>query len=434
MMGGADLREQVVELDIERMAFGAEGIAHLPNGKVVFVTGGFPGERVLARVTDDRKGFARAEVAQVVSPHPSRVEPGCKLQGSCGGCQFWALPYAQEWAWTSEAALDAFGRTSKLALPATVERFASPTEARARRRLRLKVGADGQTGFHEAGTHRLCAVPDCLVAHQALLAARDELAPALPGGEGHLLLELDADGGSVVALWQTDHQPRALSERVAALLPKARHLKGVRLAPLEEDGSNPQRRIDVGDPRFTIRVDGLPRVLEVGAFTQANEAINDRLVQHVTELLDPTPRDSILELYCGAGNFSLSLARLGAGLLGLELSQAAVDAARLAARQLTLAEGQRLAFQRRDLSFGIGPLRERFSAALLDPPRTGAKPVMRELVQMAPARVAYVSCDPPTLGRDAATLAQHGWRLARLAAFDMFPRTYHVEMAALFVR
>lgn len=421
------------EVSIERLAFGGDGVGHLPDGRVVFVQGALPGELARVQLLQQKKSFARGRAVELLRPHPQRQAPACPVAERCGGCQFWAVPYAQEWAWTSQAALEAMERASGLQRPAQTELFPAHQDRRYRRRVRLRLDAHGRTGFYAPGTHRLVPLQDCLVAHPALLAARDALAPALPGAPGSLLLELDQDQRSVAAFWET-RGPVGKAAAAARRIFQAGQqgpLRGVRVVPLR-DPHHPHKRQDVGDPSFSLRVDGIERRLQAGAFTQAHGEVNEALVQWVTAALAPDAQQRILELYCGAGNFSLGLLARGAQLHGVEFSQEATEAAAAAAGPL-LRPGQRADFTAWDLRQGLpeGLRAGDFTSVLLDPPRSGAREVMEPIAALRPGRVVYVSCDPPTLGRDLKALAAHGWALRRLSVWGMFPRTWHVEMAAV---
>ncbi len=167
---------------------------------------------------------------------------------------------------------------------------------------------------------------------------------------------------------------------------------------------------------------------------QANPAVNARLVEAVTGAVAPGPGTRLLDLYCGAGNFTLPLAAAGAEVLGLETDGRAVEAARRSAARLGIATAT---FRQVPVEEGLrwtetGP---RPDAVVLDPPRAGAGPaVVDRLLALRPARVLYVSCDPATLARDLARLAAGGYGVVALTVFDMFPQTPHVETLAVLAR
>ena len=423
-------KNDAVRLTIERLSFGGEGVARMEDGRVVFVRGALPGDVVEAELLQEKRSFCRAAATEIIAPSQLRIPAACGLAQSCGGCQLWGLEAGDAWRLKADAAVEAVRRAGRVELPLEVERVAAPSDRRYRRRLRLKFDNSGRTGFFAPGSHTLCQVDDCLVAHPSLMAAAAELNPTLAGlGEGRLLLELDRDETSVVALLETRrqrHAARGLTALFEAPTPP-HHLRGVRLP----SRSGPR---DFGAVTFEQQVGQWPRKLTVGAFTQANDAVNEFLVDIVTGALEPSAGDRLLELYCGAGNFSLSLADQGMEVCGVEIDAGAVDAARAARAALGAEASARLRFEVRDLNRGLpAHLAEpgRFDKVLLDPPRSGARAAIKGLLALRAATIVYVSCDPPTLGRDLGSLVSGGYKLTRLVALDMFPRTYHTEMVAV---
>ncbi len=421
------------DVTIDRLAFGGEGVGRLEDGRVVFVRNAFPGERVKVRLLEDKRSFARGEVIEHLELHPERSKPDCVHAPACGGCQFWSVPYELEWSWTAQTALDAFSRAARIPLPEDVVRVEGPSTTHYRRRTRMSIDKDGQVGFLREKSHEVLSVDECLVAHPVLLAARDELLPVLSRCEGSVLLDLDADELSVVAFWQCKADLEDATQWLSEVVPGL-HVRGVRVVPLKAYPSD-KRRVDVGDVSFTQKTRGVAHTLTAGAFTQANQAINERLVQEVLESLSPGPESHVLELFCGAGNFSLSLLKAGAYLHGAEISREAIHLVRRAADKMLGADAKRARFSTLDLRKSLPERMSRpgsFTDVLLDPPRTGAKALIKDLIRLAPQRIVYVSCDPATLGRDVGRLVKDGGRkLDRLVVLDMFPRTWHVEMVAV---
>lgn len=491
-------QEEDTVVTVERLSFGGEGVGRLADGRVVFVRGGLPGDECRVRLTEDKKRFARAEVTELVAPSPDRIDAACQASHRCGGCQLWALPAEAAWALKRDAAIDALKRAGRLDLSdVALHEVQAPEDRRYRRRVRFQVDLQGHTGFYEAGSHTLLPLSDCLVLHPALVSARNALEGHLGGlGGGSLHLELDADTGTAVALLDVQEGQRALKRLTPLLTPPHAALRGLRVlhAPFDEPhadlppstppstpdtsakaaassprssrrdgrrsgerrrphkGSGRHRRrsrqvtrqtprvaTDLGVVGFTQVADALTRRLTVGGFTQANDAVNEQLIAQVAEALAISAGARVLELYCGAGNFSLGLLRDGAHVHGLELSQDAVDAARRNAAALLKSDAaQRARFDVADLNLGLpSPLSapDLWDAVLLDPPRAGARALGDDLRRLAAPRVVYVSCDPPSLGRDLQALtAPGGYRLRSLTTFDMFPRTYHVEVMAVLER
>jgi 23S rRNA (uracil1939-C5)-methyltransferase len=407
-------------LTIERLAFGGGGVSHLPDGKVVFLRGGLPGDVVEAELTEEKKRFAHGRVLRLISGGDGRRESGCPSVGAvadgCGGCLFQACEYTQEWDWKSAAALDSFWRTAKSVsqgrdgseVPVIEHR--APAHSGYRRRLRLSLNEEGHLGFLGHGSHKIEGdIAQCAVAHPTLQEAARGLELK---GPGTVLLELDANGESAVALAEVPRQ-----DKPALSAP----LTGLRMVHSRTVSS-------VGTPWFHVDVDGMRRRLPVGVFTQANAAMNEVLVERTVAAMALVPGHNVLEFYCGAGNFTLSVARAGGTVRALDAGQEGLDAGRVAATENGVSES--ISFSRANLQHGV-PSKVRktaFDTILLDPPRTGAAAVIQYIGASHRGRVVYVSCDAGTAGRDVGRLLSAGFEVGQIDLVDMFPRTHHVEI------
>lgn len=415
-----------VRVTIDALAFGGDGVARLPSGKVLFVPGTLPGETVEVEIVEEKKSLARGRLTGIIQAHDGRRPPECPLAERCGGCHFGSVSYALEWELKSQVALETLTRTGKIALPDSVERVAASSDRGYRRRVRLQI-VKGALGFFEAGSHRIVGYRACLVAHPTLLRAASEVERGLEAvARGDMLLELDGDDHAVALI-----SPRTDGGAVRRWL-NAHHRDLVILTGVRVLGAHPRQPArDFGDVRFTVGVDGDHYELEVGAFTQANPHTNTLLVGSVVEHLAATEGDRVLELYCGFGNFTFPVAKTGASVTAFDMGpESLTGAERASAKHPELA----VRFHARDLSRGLTTRWRKpggFDKVLLDPPRRGAKEVLSALGEIGPSRIVYVSCDPPSLGRDLGTLIRaHGYRLDALVLFDMFPRTFHVETLA----
>lgn len=399
------------ELVIEKFAAGGRGLARA-EGKVIFVAGALPGERVIARIEKSKARFEEAvAVRRLESPYG---EAACPRAEACGGCGWMRLPYEAQLAHKAALVYDEFARAGFDAA-ARRDPEASPATLGYRCRVTLKLQGH-RAGYFAPASHTFVPIDDCPVAAPAIRAAVARLPGAVPGwvAAGYREIELRAAPGDAacVGVLQGRGAPAA---RPAFL----RGLAGTGFAE--------------GD--CTLRYEAGGCRLEAGplAFVQVNLAVNARLVAAAVEALAGAP--AVVDAFCGIGNFGVPLAKAGARVLGLEGNAPAVDAARAnAARNGApgaawhVAAEVKMAAAWRAAGFPAG------AALLLDPPRAGAPALAAAVAerQVTPARIAYVSCDPGTLLRDAKTLAAAGYALTRLQVFDMFPQTHHVETLALF--
>jgi 23S rRNA (uracil1939-C5)-methyltransferase len=292
-------------------------------------------------------------------------------------------------------------------------------------------------GFRERRSSLLTDMHDCPVLDARLSALIDPLRALLGGlSVASQVPQLEVTATDDAVLLVMRHlAPLADADRAALSAFAAAHEVRWFLQPGGPASVHPLPPGGDQPPRY--RLDAFDLELEFGPldFTQVNFAINQRLVPLAVELLAPLPGERVADLFCGIGNFSLPLGRLGARVLGLEGDAALVARARGNARRAGLAE--QCSFETMNLYDDAPAALARLGrqdAWLLDPPRSGAQALCSALPTRGPARIVYVSCNPATLARDAGLLAAQGYRLARAGVVDMFPHTAHVESIALFER
>lgn len=427
------------KLRIEKLAQGGDGLSHLPDGRVVFVRGGVPGDLVDVELEKDKKTWARGQVVEVHEPSQARTDRvGCDaFERGCGGCQFWGVGYEDELGWKVEAAREAMARISKLDLPEP-EVIAAPSIRDYRSRVTFHQRRDGEDikcGFYAAGSREVVAVDGCPVARPEIDEAMAEIGGALAMlGRADITVETCGDGQAVilVELGRKERIRHDQLEELSRIVEQGMVVSGVEVVDYRGkyfiigDTTVDAAEVLAQSPVESMRV-------KPGRFRQANQAINKLLVEQVvTEIAAANDRPRVVELFCGAGNFSFALAPHVEGLVGYEASEGAIEAAHQMAE---LAEhGGRLNFHIADLFdeeivAGIGELS--FDVLLLDPPREGAAQVARQMAdeQASPElnQIVYVSCDPACLARDLKTLVGGGWSVDSLRFFDMFPRTSHLE-------
>ncbi len=442
MAGGREL-----ELTVERMSYGPDAVAHDGEGKAVFVSGAVAGDRVRARVDREGERYDHAVTVEVVEGSPERVVPACPYATVCGGCPWATLSYPAQARAKREGVVDALSRIAHMGperAEALVAPIVSPSEPWGyRNKVELAVARTGgrvTLGMHGVGEGDVVRVRSCMLLDKAHAKAVRSVSGALgylAGGHG---LEIERVGIRVsrrtreveVALWDRPGGfPRAQAAKVLAdaLHPtsvvrvmrkgpaKARRIAGVEC--LSGAGSWGER---VGDERMRVSAPSFFQVSTKGA---------ERLVELVLEALDPAPDEEAMDLYCGAGTFTLPLARRAGFVSAVESYGPAVRDLR---RNLEMA--------------GLGNVdpiggdagREfpdtEADVIVVDPPRAGlAADVVRRLSEQPARAIAYVSCDPATLARDLARFAEAGaFSPVRVTPVDLFPQTFHVETVTLLER
>jgi 23S rRNA (uracil1939-C5)-methyltransferase len=425
---------QEIELGIDKPAAGGRMIGR-HEGQVLLVHGAIPGERVLARIDRLEKRLAFASVAQVIDSSADRRESG--VDPLCGGCVYAHIAYPRQVLLKGEVIADAFVRIGRVPLANAVTVAPSPEQAY-RMRARLHVRG-GRAGFYREGTHQLCDA-----------APTAQLLPDTPGVIAAALAVLNrgpagADNeGRIAAVEVSENvagNERALHfELVPGVAVSGNELTAV----VEASGitgctarSADHVLTSAGDPRVSDPLVVLTggRALEgvlsrsPESFFQANRYL---LASLVTAVLDAVPAEGdVLDLYAGVGLFSIALAAIGReGITAVEGARSSgTDLKRNAAPfsdrvRFVLDAVERHLARRRA---------ERGTIMIVDPPRTGiSRDAMQAITRYGAARIAYVSCDPPTMARDARRLLDSGYGLTSLQGFDLFPNTPHVEVLGVF--
>ncbi len=432
---GDPLPGETVELTCGAIAHGGHVVARLgdvPDGRVVFVRHALPGEQVRARLTDagPQDRFWRAEAVEVLLASPDRVEPPCPHAhpGGCGGCdlQHAALPAqrALKAQVVTEQLVRLGGVDPEQLLGVPVQVRALPEPGRApgeetglgwRTRVRYAVDAHGRTGFHRHRSHSVVPVERCPLVTDEVDATGVTRLP-WPGVGSVQVAE--GDDGSVV---RAEHGPRRVR------LPRvdsAGLVAGTAEQPVRVAGRAWLRHDVPGAGRLRVGVDG---------FWQVHPAAAETFVALVRRMAGVRPGDTVLDLYAGAGLFSLALAHDLAGsgeLVAVESDRGAVADMR---RNVHDRHVVRVVQDRVERALRGPDVPAAADVVVLDPPRAGARSaVVNQLVRRGPRAVVLVACDPASLGRDTALLAGHGYRLRELEALDAFPMTHHVECVASF--
>lgn len=402
-----------VTVVVERLSGEARGMA-FHNGKPLFIANTLPGEKVRARVTLDKREYAEAELREIIEPAAQRIAPRCELFGRCGGCALQMLDYTAQLRHKA-AALTHTLQAHIASLDEPI--VADPWHYRHRARLTVAENPAGENngapvvGFKAANSHRVIAVPAC-----AILDARlQRLLVKLPQWLAQLTqwrrieeIRLAIDGAGTLALaWSTRRALPAADVNTLNALCAAENIRIDKRAALV----------------YTVPSQNTAFDFSLDDFTQVNPAINDQLVARALEWLQPSSDENIADFFCGLGNFTLPLAKRAARATGYEIAAAMV------ARAAAGAEGvANIEFRAADLYAENTAIADAYAAALLDPPRAGAKALCESLAKTKKLRrLVYVSCNPQTLIRDIDILARGGFRVERAALVDMFPQTGHIE-------
>ena len=436
-------RSRRIDTEVEEVATVAslthDGEGVVREGKTAFVAGALPGERIRFRRTRRHRQHDEAELLEVLEPSASRVVPRCAHFGICGGCALQHLsPEAQLEAKQTELRdnLERMGKVSPREWLAPLRGPVWNYRRRARLGSKFVIKKDRVVvGFRERLAPYVAELQRCEVLAAPVGEMIAPLAAMLNGlSIRHRIPQIEAavaDNGVALVLRVLD-SPSAddltrLREFAAAHAVRFYLQTGGLDSVSPLDGA-PGEALRYGLPDFDLQLQFTPT-----DFVQINAQINQALVARAVELLDLTPSASVLDLYCGIGNFTLALARNSGRAVGVEGDKGLVDRARhnAASNQVRNAE-----FHVADLARPLEPtlpwLRESYSHVLLDPPRAGASEVLACISRLNPQRVLYISCHPGSLARDLGLLVhEHGMSLVAAGVLDMFPHTTHVESLAV---
>ncbi|KAF1710594.1 23S rRNA (uracil(1939)-C(5))-methyltransferase RlmD [Pseudoxanthomonas kalamensis DSM 18571] len=435
------------EADILDLSHDGRGVARREGegGKVTFVSGALPGERVLAEQTAKSRHFDQARTLQVLQASPDRVEPRCAHFGTCGGCVLQHLAEDRQIAAKQRVLLENFERIGHVATetvlpPLTADSWGYRRKGRFSVR---RVEKKGKTlvGFREQDPRFVAELSVCHTVIPQIGERIGELAALVDGLQARADIpqiefiagdpDAEFDG---VALVFRHLQPLSDDDRAALTAFAQAHRWAIFLQPGGIDSVHP---LWPQAPQLAFRLTPweVELVFRPLDFIQVNARLNEKMIARAFELLNPQPSDRILDLFCGLGNFTLPLARRVAEAVGVEGDARLVARARENAQRNGLGNAS---FHAADLTQdqrGTPWMRQGFDKLLLDPPRSGAIEVLQQLPLKQFGRIVYVSCHPGSLARDAGYLVNEcGFRLRQAGVMDMFPHTAHVESIALFER
>ena len=442
---------ELLELRIDSLAYGGNGVAR-HDGFVVFVRGGLPGDRVRARVTKVKRGFAEGFVDAVLEPSSDRVEAPCRHFGICGGCRFQDLAYDQQVAAKEQQVRDALVRIGRIADPPLEPIVPAASQYGYRNKLEYSFasGEDGvDLGFHRAGRwDEVIGIEECLLTtplgNAIRVAVRDwtreeRLEPYDQAtGEGylrHLVVREGRNTGQALVVLVTAPGERFETGYLVDVLRRFPEVRSIHWAindtPAEQ--TNLPTQLLWGDAAIEEEILGLRFRLRPSAFLQTNTEMAEQLYALAREFAGLTGVENVFDLYCGTGTIGLALAGAARSVWGLEISEESVACAIENAELNGIGNAQ---FYAGNVGQTLEELAEKAGppqVVVVDPPRAGlAGKALRRAGGLGAERIVYVSCNPTTLASDAQVLRdEFGYELVRCRPVDMFPHTPHVESVSL---
>ncbi|OGT58282.1 MAG: 23S rRNA (uracil(1939)-C(5))-methyltransferase [Gammaproteobacteria bacterium RIFCSPHIGHO2_12_FULL_43_28] len=415
------------------------GIAII-EGKTTFISGALPGEEITYRITQKHRQYNEAALIALSTPSAERTTPPCEHFGVCGGCSLQHMSTNLQLKMKEATLLEQLKHFGKVVPEKVLPPLNGPTTGyRYKARLGVKyVIKKGKllVGFREKSSRYLADLNRCAVLHPKV------------GEHLHELSEL------IASLLQYFHIPQievAMSDEAAGLV--FRHMNPlpqgdkVKLAAFGEKHQfhiylqpNPPEPVTLLTPQqeslflsYTLPEEDLRLKFHPLDFTQINLAMNRLMIKQAMDLLDPTHDETVLDLFCGIGNFTLPLAKRAKAVTGIEGSHEMTTRALMNAHDNNLQNVAFYAANLQDTALNAPWLKQSYDKILLDPPRAGAIEILPRVLHFKAKRIVYISCNPATLARDAGELVhQYHYKLKYAGIMNMFPHTSHIEAMAVF--
>ena len=434
---------------INKIVNGGFGLGYLPSKQVILVQLALPGENVIVTTQESKKNYLFGKIHQIENKHPARITPPCQYYGSCGGCNMQHCNYESQLTIKKDIVIDLLlrqaGMTPEDIDEKVSEVIGAPEPFHYRQRIRLQVKGDDTLGFNRFRSHDILEIDQCLLAKASInntLTAlkKNEQSPSLLQLTKELELQQNPLTDMVSALFHFSRRPRPSDLKTATrLCSEIASLERIFftgedfpiVGPIVATKEKADNLLSVRYPEIGGIQNPLELAWEAGGFCQVNLEQNKNMIETVLDLCHVHPTDSVLDLYCGMGNFAIPLSRFAKNVFGIEGQGASI---RSANRNALHAHAENTTFTKQPVHKGCESLLasgETFDCVIIDPPRQGAPELAAQLSQLCTKRLIYISCDPATLSRDLKALSKKGFVIKRVQPLDMFPQTHHIETVVL---
>lgn len=413
----------IYEITLEKLTYGGEAMGRLPDpqtgmgGRAVFVPFGLPGETVRVQLTQEKQNFARGEVLEVLQASPDRIPPKCKHFSQCGGCHYQNLPYEKQIQVKTDILRDQLQRIGKIENPPVKQMIASPNAWNYRNHIQFHLTEDGKPGFVAAKGNSTFPIQECHLPQENINA----FWPALQFESKMNIERVSLRSG-------LDDELMLVLESETEETPELEIEADISVVHVYEN----HPVVIAGQDHFFIQILGREFRVSADSFFQVNTKMAGIMVKHLlSKLPGTTPADTLFDLYCGVGLFGKFFASQYAKVIGIESAQSSYEDFAFNLDEfdnVELYEGTA-----EEILPGLASQIPTPSHMIVDPPRAGIeRHALDAILTIKPLIIAYVSCDPSTLARDAARLIHGGYRLVEITPFDLFPQTYHIESISIF--
>ena len=410
------LNNDEYEVQLEKFVYGGEAMGRLPDGRAVFVPYAMPGEKVRIRLSEEKRGFARGEPIEILSIAEARVEPACKHFTICGGCHYQHLSHDEQLAAKVDILREQLTRIGGIEDPPVHAAVASPNSHNYRNYVQFHIHSSGILGFQKWRSNEVVEIEECFLPDKALLELWQQLEMDAKSPVNRVGLRIGTDGEMMMILSGDSAKPPEMSIDIP-------------VSVVYQGADKPH--VLAGSPHLYIGILKRKFRVSAGSFFQVNNAIAEKMVEHVLEIMPGESDITLIDAYAGVGLFSAFIAPKVGQVIAIESSGAACDDF-----ANNLDEFENVSLYQDEVEQTLPKIEEDIDIILVDPPRAGigTKVVDAITQQHKPKMLIYISCDPATLSRDAKRLSKGGYSLRQVTPFDMFPQTYHIESISVFER
>jgi len=404
------------EVTLEKLTYGGEAMGRLPDGRAVFVPFGLPDEQVRVELTEDKKNFARGKLLEVLTASLDRIAPKCKHFGKCGGCHYQNLPYEKQLLAKTEILRDQLQRIGKIENPPVKPMVASPLEWNYRNNVQFHLTAEGKVGFVNAKGNSVLPIEECHLPEAGIDTFWR-----------NLQFESNKDVERVSLRAGRDEELMVVLESESPETPEFEIEADVSVVHLYDEHAV----VIAGQDNLIFNIFGKDFQVSAASFFQVNTKMAEKMVGYIITQLPVSPSMTLLDVYCGVGLFSKFFAPKCQTVIGVETSESACEDFAVNLDEFDNVELYEGAAE--EVLPGLAGRLDSSTFVIVDPPRAGIeRHALDAILEIKPQMIAYVSCDPSTLARDAARLISGGYRLVEVTPFDLFPQTYHIESISIF--
>lgn len=412
-----------MDIHIEKLVYGGDGIGQLPDGRKVFIPFVIPGEDVQVNLVDQKLTFARGELINIINPSKYRIIPKCRHFMLCGGCHYQHMPYDKQLEAKQDILRETIDRTVSISNPIINPIVPSPEQWNYRNHIQFHLNLECKLGFLPS-SQKIEGITNGLA--DKVLPIQECFLPILPLNK----IWKQIDFMSIEEVNRIGI--RSGSDDEILIVIESNHPSPPEFSitlPYSVVYHSPMSQILIaGDNKLNFKIKGRDFRVSAGAFFQVNTSQAENMVNWMISNIHPLNSDLMLELYCGVGLFCAFFASQVNKYVGIEISSISSDDF-----VYNLNDFSNVSLYEGNVDVILPNLDFKPDIVLLDPPRTGlTKIVINSLINLKPREIIYISCDPATLARDTKHLLTGGFILEQIVPFDLFPQTYHIESISHF--